>query len=814
MTSELPRIEVAVPAPVYGTYTYEVPEDLRGLTPPGVRVIVGFGKRRLAGYVLGPDTRQTEGDIKPIDDIVDEKPIFPADMIPFFRWISDYYLHPIGEVITEALPGGINPTECAVLHLCDQGRCACEDGQTGPLETDILKLLESGPQRLDAVCRKLGCDIKNSLVRKMARCGWIIKESDIRRGRVRPKTERYVAPADAAPPADGLTAPKRAILKFLTQNGESSVAALKQAVPTAASHIRSMEKSGHVTIFEKPVYRDPFGEPVEPDTPPALTFEQKVVVKTVTDAMGNGFSSFLLAGVTGSGKTEVYMNLAARTLEQGRTTLILVPEIALISEVERRFRARFGECVGVLHSGLSAGERYDQWCRIANNDAPIAIGARSAVFAPLSNIGLIIVDEEHDSSYKQETRFHYNARDMALVRAQQNDAIALLGSATPSVQSIYNVATKKFTELTLTRRVFKQELPAVEIVDLRKHKDVRGSGRFITAELFAAMKETLARGEQVLLFLNRRGFASFPVCAECGATQKCRHCDITLTLHKKANIYKCHMCGYFRAAVSRCDTCDSPNIKQLGLGTEKIEATISKLFPEARVARMDRDTTQRKGSLLKMLKGLRNREIDILVGTQMVAKGHDFPGITLVGIICADTSLSFPDFRAGELTFQVLAQVAGRAGRGSRPGRVILQTYSPDHFSIAAAQQQDFMSFFNQEISIRKAFSYPPFSRMAQIKISGKDKDKTRQQAQTAGRLCQQIKTAQHQKSGRPIEVLGPIEAPVAKIAGRYRWQILIKAPGVDVLRRFLRQFQAENGTSSGGRDVHTAIDVDPFFMM
>ena len=380
------------------------------------------------------------------------------------------------------------------------------------------------------------------------------------------------------------------------------------------------------------------------------------------------------------------MQVAAEAMKTGRSVLVLVPEIALITQMERRFRARFGDCVSVLHSALSAGERYDQWTRILQGETTITIGARSAIFAPFDNLGVIIVDEEHDSSYKQEGKLRYNARDLAVVRAKQNDCIAILGSATPSIQSYYNVTTHKFTELTLTKRVEERRLPDIRIVDLRQTRDARGIERFISPDLHSAMKQSLDRGEQVLLFLNRRGYASFPVCAACGQAMRCKYCDISLTLHQRSNAYRCHYCGYSRAATSSCDICGSTKIKHLGLGTEKLEEMLTSLFSQARIARMDRDTTIRKGSIIKLLKGLKNQTIDILVGTQMVAKGHDFPNITLVGIICADLSLSFPDFRAGERTFQLLAQVAGRAGRGDRPGQVILQTYNPDHFCIAAAQ--------------------------------------------------------------------------------------------------------------------------------
>ncbi len=807
------QIEVAVSLPVHNTYTYLVSEAMAAMVCPGKRVMVPFGNRRLTGYVLGDDAREYPPDqLKPICDVIDETPMFPISMVGFFRWMAEYYVHPIGDVICEALPGGINPAESAVYEkVGDTGNPFAE--KTGGLEKKILQVLAAGPARADRIAKKTGCEIPKNILLKMEKNNWITKRKKIVRGRTRHKMQRYARLSDTGEPHAKLSEPKTQIIDFLRTNGETPIDRLNDIVPRAASHVRDLAGKGLVEITEKPVYRDPFGDAVEPDTPPELTMEQKQVVREAASALGQGFATYLLAGVTGSGKTEVYMHLAAKTLEKGRSVLVLVPEIALISEIERRFRARFGENVAVLHSGLSAGEKLDQWMRIAKEQSMVAIGARSAIFAPFADPGLIIVDEEHDTSYKQENRFHYNARDMAVVRARLTDAVALLGSATPSIQSISNVSTRKFRELNLTRRIHRQGLPEVTLVDLRKQKDQRGIARFITPALKHEITDTLARGEQVLLFLNRRGFASHPVCAQCGAPQKCRNCDVTLTLHKKSNIYKCHMCGYFRAAASPCTHCGSNAIKALGMGTEKIEAAVRSLFPAARIARMDRDTTSRKGALLKILKDLKHREIDILVGTQMVAKGHDFPNITLVGVICADLSLSFPDFRAGEMTFQVLAQVAGRAGRGAAPGKVILQTYNPDHFAITAAQQQDFMNFYNQEIRFRKALDYPPFSRMLQIKISGKDQDKTRRHAEASGRLCRQLFACDDPKC-RAVEILGPIEAPLSRVAGRYRWQILLKSASSASLQHFIRRLYFENNAHFGNRGIQTAIDVDPLFMM
>ncbi len=804
---------MAVAIPVFRTFTYSAPESLADFVIVGKRVLVPFGRRRVTGYVLGPGREVDHKEVKSVLDVLDEQPLFPSSMVSFFRWISDYYKYPIGEVIKNAMPGGLNIRDTVLVSITTDGREALESRDLNPLSRQILGHVASGPCQAKELYKKIGQHISGALLVSLEQQGLILRKWELSKARAKARLERYVRPADIPPDAGQLKRSRAKIIEALAASGEIPLRQLKEIVPTAAALIKPLEKAGYLTIHAKRVFRDPFGESIKPDSAPALNPEQAAAVASICGNFSKGFKTFLLRGVTGSGKTEVYMQVADAVLKGGRCVLVLVPEIALITQMERRFRARFGDCVGVLHSGLSAGERYDQWTRILQGEATIVIGARSAIFAPFDNVGIIIVDEEHDSSYKQEGKLRYNARDLAMVRAKQNDCLALLGSATPSIQSYYNAVTGKFSELTLTRRVEQRSLPEISIVDLRETRDARGIGRFISAQLLQAMKETLDRQEQVLLFLNRRGYASFPVCSACGQPMRCKHCDISLTLHQGSNSYRCHYCGFSRSAVSACDVCGSDKIKHLGLGTEKLEGMVAKRFPHARLARMDRDTTTRKGSVIKLLKGLKDKTTDILVGTQMVAKGHDFPNITLVGIICADLSLSFPDFRAGERTFQLLAQVAGRAGRGDRPGRVILQTYNPDHFSIDAARQQDFKSFYDLEIGFRKALGYPPFSRLIQLKISGKDPRVTKNHAHALGDLCQSLKASQI-PSYRSVDILGPIEASLTRIARRYRWQILLKGTNTRMLHQFIDQLMSVNATAFSRHQVQVAIDVDPFFMM
>lgn len=668
-------IEVAVNLPVFRTYTYLVPERLSRETTAGKRVAVPFGRRLETGYVLGEASLIDGCQIKAVEQVIDNTPLFPPSMTELFRWVADYYIHPIGETISAALPSGKLP------------------------------------------------------VRDMDR-------------------------------------------------------------PVAAGKIAAG------------------------DIPPELTTEQRAVVDDVVARLGSGFYPCLLAGVTGSGKTEIYMQIAGEVVRSGGTALVLVPEISLISQSEKRFVARFGDDVAVLHSGLTRTERWRNWMRILRGDAHVVIGTRSAVFAPLDSPGVIIVDEEHDTSYKQESGLRYNACDLAVVRAKLSGSVVMLGSATPSVQSLYNAKIKKFRKIyTLRRRINQMELPSIKVVDLRKREPRRGARALIGEELYTAMKETLEQGNQVMLFLNRRGFASLPVCASCGNTMKCSRCDITLTLHRRANAYRCHFCGFSLPATACCDNCGSSSIKQLGIGTEKVEEAVRQLFPDAVVARLDRDTTTRKGSMARILKDIEARRTDILVGTQMIAKGHDFPGITLIGVICADLSLNFPDFRAGERTFQLLAQVAGRAGRGMDPGRVVMQTYNPEHFSIVAATQQDIDSFYEREIAVRRQLRYPPFSRMVHLHISSTDFTKARERAREAGEACMALKGSEKEMFGA-IEVLGPVEAPIYKLSNRYRWQILLKSSAVSPLKSFVRRLLEENGARLKRGGVRLVVDVDPFFMM
>jgi primosomal protein N' (replication factor Y) len=808
-------IDVAVALPVWGAFTYEVPAALRPEAVVGKRVLVPFKHLQVTAYIVGSRNATDQTGIREVLEVLDEVPLFPASMVPFFNWISDYYRHPLGGVIQSALPGGLNVTQIETVDITDDGKRALSGTGLKPKDRAILEVLrERGPIRLAALHKALKERIASRSLQSLAEAGWLTRERKLRPGRVRPKLERYVSPLAERPPAATLSPTCRRILQVIENRGEMALKSLKGEIPSAGRLVRKMAGEGFLDFLEKQVYRDPFGEPIawEPYGP-VLTEEQQAVVGRLLDRLGQGFQTYLLDGITGSGKTEVYMQAVAATLQRKQQAIVLVPEIALISQMEGRFRARFGECIALLHSGLSEGERLDQWMRILRKEATVAIGARSAIFAPFEDLGLIVVDEEHDDSYKQESKLRYHARDLAVVRAKLQGALALLGSATPSVSSYYNMRTGKFRGLSLTKRVDDRTLPDVTLVDLRELKGRRLAKPFITRELRDAIKETLDRGEQTLLFLNRRGFANYPACVHCGTPVQCKNCDVTMTLHQEANAFKCHYCGHVRARTVGCLACGSPRIKMLGLGTERVEEKIKEIFPEARVARMDRDTMNRKGALIRLLRELKEGDIDILIGTQMVAKGHDYPNITLVGIICADLSLNFPDFRAGERTFQLLAQVAGRAGRGNKPGRVILQTFNPDHFCISTAKQQDYQAFYEREITFRKALDYPPFSRLIQILVTGREKEQTEQWAMLLGETCRTLQS-RSKRLLRDIQRLGPVAAPLARLQRQYRWQLLLKGKAPASLHALTRSLMDSAEARLPKSGIRVIVDVDPVDML
>ncbi len=629
-----------------------------------------------------------------------------------------------------------------------------------------------------------------------------------------PKRESWVTIAPQAikqPPPKRQGPRARELLDYLRQAGEPvAVRDVRKIFPTCAVILKRLVEQGFVTREERRTFSDPFKD--QPDTlrdpPVTLVPEQEKAVQAVVAGIrGGDFAPFLLHGVTASGKTEVYLAAAQEALDQGRQVLVLLPEIALTHPVALEFRRRFGERVALLHSGLSDSQRLDQWRRLAAGEASVAVGARSAVFAPLPRLGLIVVDEEHDPAYKHEGGLLYQARDVALYRGKLAGAVVLLVSATPAVSTFFRAQQGHYRYLHLPRRVTPQALPEVRLINLRQRQ--RGGGlKIITPPLAQALTEVLTRKEQALLFLNRRGYATVIFCLFCGTICQCEQCSVALTQHHAKNLLTCHYCGFEMPVPERCPSCQSTAIKKHGVGTERVESEVRRLWPGARVARLDRDTAPHSGKALEVLGDFGAGEVDILVGTQMITKGHHFPGVTLVGVIAADQGLFFPEYHAGERTFQLMAQVAGRAGRGGVPGKVLIQTYQPDHYIFQTVKEQNYQEFFARELESRREMGYPPFTRLALVRLSGPFQETVAQQAQKLAETLRNTVRRDPEMASR-LRVLGPAPAGLAKLKGRFRWQILIKSygrPPLLALLNHLRQSYAPPPKSK----VDLTLDIDP----
>ncbi|PLX49866.1 MAG: primosomal protein N' [Desulfobulbaceae bacterium] len=810
------HLVVAVAAPLFEPLTYAAPDS--GLPAVGVRVLVPLGRRRITGYVIGTTPQATtEFRVRPILDVLDREPLFHAGMVPFFRWVADYYQYPIGEVIKSGLPGGLTSRFGRQATLTTTGRQALAPllAEPPPGTTAWFADLLSNGTLSRTACAKIWRGKGRKILLQWQARGWLEINEVLDKATTKAKTETCLTlhEKDAATPLKKSEEKTLQLIREKMADQPDLVCRrdITKLYTGAAKAIRSLAERGIVSLSERRVYRDPFGErpPFFP-RPQELTAEQQAVLEEILPAVAaRKFAPFLIHGVTGCGKTEVYLRAAEECLALGRSVLVLVPEIALATQIEGHFVSRFGDRIALLHSGLTTGERFDQWQRISRGQAAIVIGARSAIFAPLLDPGLIIVDEEHDPAYKQDDNLRYNGRDLAVLRARENKAVVLLGSATPAVTSYHNGLHGKFTTLTLTRRIHNRSLPEVEIVDLKKVPTVSEQSPLFSPNLRRALQDTFARGDQALVFLNRRGFANLLLCQDCGHSVSCPHCEVTLTLHKKRNRLICHYCGYEMPSAALCPHCRSPHMRQCGFGTERIEEELRTMVPKATIGRLDRDTTSSsRRQFIDILRAVRNREIDILVGTQMITKGHHFPHVTLVGIIWADTGLALPDFRAAERTFQLLSQVTGRAGRGDKPGKVIIQTFQPDHYAVVAARQHDYHSFYEREIDLRHALDYPPYSRLINIKFSGE----TDHQVAEAAQAC----AAQARKNmvGGGVEILGPAPAPLAKLRNRHRWQLLLKGKQparLAALARFLR----ENPPAQvRGNHVRMSLDIDPESML
>ncbi len=725
-------------------FTYSVPKEIVNNLQVGHKVLVPLGSRRVAGFVTALTDNPPSGKTpRLISKIVDPEPFFGENLVSLIRWVSQYYFCSFPRAFKTTLPSPVRNTKKASL---------------------ILQAALAAPEE----------DERTAM------------------GELSQKAPRQAAVLD---------------LLLNERSGAMTVAALLKATGAPRSSLTSLEKKGLITLSGKERYELIRGkEEILPTSPLNLTREQKTAFEEITDSIDNEeFKVFLLHGITGSGKTEIYLQAAAKVLERGEGVIIMVPEISLTPQTGERFRSRFGDRVVIIHSAQAAGERYSSWRRLAAGKARIVLGPRSAVFAPVINIGLIIVDEEHETSYKQSA-IHpfYHGRDVAVMRGKLENCPVILGSATPSVESYNNQREGKYSLLTLVNRPDEAELPKVRIVDMRSERDQHRGGISFSSVLLREMKQNLEAGRQTILFLNRRGFFTVLVCRECGYVARCPHCSVSLTYHKGDRRQVCHLCGYTAAPDRICPLCKSKDITFSGRGTQRIEEQIKKIFPQARVRRMDTDAVGARDSHRIILDEFKAGRIDILVGTQMIAKGLDFPNVTLVGVIMADTALSLADFRATEYTFQILAQVGGRAGRGEHKGTVIIQTCSPRHPALLSAVRHDYEAFFNQEIALRSELGYPPLNHFISLTVLSRNEDKSLRVCEHLARLLKSVMAPED-------EIMGPAPPPINRIRGRYRWQLLLKTHGVVSTLRALSQVLPGLGKD---RDVKIEVDVDPISML
>jgi primosomal protein N' (replication factor Y) len=832
-------VSVAVPVAVDRGFTYRVPAALDGVVP-GARVLVPFGTRALVGVVRPVQADAPEGEVREIHGVMhDGAAALPPEIVDLCEWMSDYYVAPIGEVYRAALPGLLANADARVARLTEAGRRARYEADAPLLSFDATPLDAPHRRLLEAIAEagelpvpklaKLRPKIPGVLLRlaELERDG--LCETEWSDEGASTRTETFVrrtgylrgggADEDALQRLVGRSKQRRALLDWLEARthdeaeGWVALGELRGPFPRVRELLSALVDADLVVSAERPRKLDPFdaGTPGT-STPQHPTHDQEEALRALAELDGR-FGTALLHGITGSGKTEVYLQHIARLREQDRGAIVLVPEIALTPQLADRFRARFGDAIAVLHSALTPRQRLDAWQQIRAGERPIVIGARSAIFAPVPRLGTIVVDEEHDGSFKQEEGVRYNARDVALVRAKAIGASVVLGSATPSLESYEHARSGRWLHLRLRERPTPRPLPTVEIVPLSVHRADPES--HLTARLRDAVRETVEAGEQAILFLNRRGFTTTLVCEDCGSLQQCPDCSApSLTYHLSRNRLMCHLCGHLEATPQACRVCGSARLTHAGAGTERVEVAVARALEGVRVLRLDRDTSRGR-ALIDTLAKFRRREADVLVGTQMLSKGHDFPGVTLVGILQGDHGLGLPDLRAAERTFALLTQVAGRAGRGDRAGRVLVQAWAIEHPAIRFAAKHDFEGFAEVELAARKRLGNPPHGHLALVRVQGLEQPRVAARAKELAKFLREgiakVRDDNAQSELPIAELLGPTESPIARINRRCRWQLLLRTRTRAPLRWLLAHLRDKLGPAGSGAAQTTAIvDVDP----
>ena len=798
-------VAVAVPLPLPTTYTFSVPDVLAAFIKPGVRVLVPFQGRQLVGYVTVLNPPQSKSyKLKSIKAVVDaETPTFDETMVEFLLWVARYYQAPVGEVFRGAHPSGTNAKSVPAVQLIDAEVPALPGLYPAKLTT-LLQALRANRGILPI--SELPETLTPAELKKWSALGVIKKAIVLREARVSRRTEKQwfsqITPV-TAPRGKGGRMLKRDLLhQIISNHGPIRQSELRQFPEYRSTALRQIEDEGLVASTTVPLQPELFSAPPpKRDEPPVLNDEQRAAVDRIAPL--EHFEGFLLRGVTGSGKTEVYLGVIEQMLARGRGALVLVPEIALTPQLVSRFRARLGDQISVLHSAMTDQQRLAHWSRLRHGEVKLAIGARSAIFAPVHNLGVIIVDEEHDGSFKQNDGVRYHGRDLAIMRAFREKCPIVLGSATPSMESLNNVENHKLNRIDLTQRATGGRLPEVTLVDLRKAKKLKGSP--LSQPLIDQIAHTLKQGEQTIVFLNRRGFSTFALCEACGHVIECDDCSISMTWHKQKGRLSCHYCDAARSLPNQCPACSAKGLTTLGAGTEKIEDTLQSLFPNASIDRLDRDTASGKG-LTEILERMRSRKTDILVGTQMVTKGHDFPFVTLVCVLDADAGLKLPDFRAAERTVQLLTQVAGRAGRAERPGTVLIQTYDPSHHALRSLRTHDHEGFMEKESETRALFGYPPYAHGVVIRAQGADP----KAVEACLKSCAAILKA-HQEDEKPIRLRGPAPAIIERVRGNVRWALLATHTDRSSLHKAVESMRAKVVVPNG---IRLIADVDPIDLM
>ncbi|WP_084024396.1 primosomal protein N' [Vulcanibacillus modesticaldus] len=804
------KVVIDIPDMRHHGFDYLVPDSLLPTLKKGCRVIVPLGSRVTQGFVIEIKSTTRVKNVKPIKENLDIIPSLTEELIQLGSWMSNYYSSHLFRVLQMLIPTALKTKMEQYILVNDE----IEKDNISLKELEIIEWVAKNQPIKQSILIDHFSNEKH-LIQQMLQFGLL----ELKRDFVDKGTSKKISFLKLKLSNEHLlleiaelskqARKQREVLEYFLFNqiNEVSLSTLMSKLNINRSTIQSLVKKGYLEVIKKETARDPYKDRNFQDKRVTLTVEQEQVLRKIVSSFnGEEIKPFLLHGVTGSGKTEIYLQSIEEVLKEGKDSIVLVPEISLTSQMVERFKGRFGSLVAVIHSRLSQGEKLDEWRRIQRGDAKIIIGARSAIFAPVRNLGLIIIDEEHESSYKQEENPKYHVREVAKWRASYHNAVLVLGSATPSMESYFNAQNNQYYLLELPNRILGRKMPKIELVDMRDELRV-GNRSMFSQTLQEKIDDRLNKQEQIVLFLNRRGYSTFVMCRSCGYVMKCPHCEISLTYHHTNRVLRCHYCGYTVSDPQNCPECGSKHIRYFGTGTQKVEEELVKRFPGVRVIRMDVDTTSKKGAHDKLLASFRKHEADILLGTQMIAKGLDFEKVTLVGVIAADTLLRLPDFRAAERTFQLLTQVSGRAGRHHLSGDVVIQTYTPEHYSIQYASNHDFQSFYKQELKQRKMMDYPPFRKLIVVHFS-------HQQLPNVMKASQLFVKELNRLVSRDVEILGPVTSPISRIKDRNRFQCMIKYNDESSTLNKVNQTISLLIEGLKDRNLLISVDVDPYVLM